>query len=133
MCLYLNSLRQKGSTVLYTKSASGDESTVGNVLVDPSVKIGVGCRIGPNVTIGPNCIIEDGNDEMQFLYAFLSQLHLIDSNNIQLQASASNDQPFWRAQSSKAMHGSTAASSVGDQLSAAGFVWRVLPCSAKMS
>lgn len=63
MCLYLNSLRQKGSTMLYTKpadKASGDSTIVGNVLVDPSAKIGVGCRIGPNVTIGPNCIIEDG-------------------------------------------------------------------------
>lgn len=34
---------------------------VGNVLVDPTAKIGSGCRIGPNVTIGPDVVIEDGN------------------------------------------------------------------------
>ncbi|KAL9888814.1 GDP-mannose pyrophosphorylase B isoform 2-T2 [Glossina fuscipes fuscipes] len=28
--------------------------------VDPSAKIGDGCRIGPNVTIGPDVVIEDG-------------------------------------------------------------------------
>lgn len=64
MCLYLTSLRQKGSNALYTKSAdkaSDTSSIVGNVLVDPTAKIGNGCRIGPNVTVGPNCIIEDGN------------------------------------------------------------------------
>ena len=33
---------------------------MGNVLVDPTAKIGAGCRIGPNVTIGPNVVIEDG-------------------------------------------------------------------------
>jgi mannose-1-phosphate guanylyltransferase len=32
----------------------------GNVLVDPSAKIGKNCRIGPNVTIGPNCVVGDG-------------------------------------------------------------------------
>lgn len=59
MCLYLNSLRQRNSTKLYSGS-SEKRTIVGNVLVDPTAKIGVGCRIGPNVTIGPNCIIEDG-------------------------------------------------------------------------
>lgn len=58
MCLYLNSLRQRNSAKLY--SSDTDRTVVGNVLVDPSAKIGTGCRIGPNVTIGPNCIIEDG-------------------------------------------------------------------------
>lgn len=59
MCLYLNSLRQRNPSLLY--SCNKDPSTVvGNVLVDPTAKIGNGCRIGPNVTIGPNCIIEDG-------------------------------------------------------------------------
>ena len=33
---------------------------MGNVLVDPTAKIGKGCRIGPNVTIGPDVVIEDG-------------------------------------------------------------------------
>lgn len=55
MCLYLNSLRQKNSDLLYTGSG-----VVGNVLIDSTAKIGKGCRIGPNVTIGPNVVIEDG-------------------------------------------------------------------------
>jgi len=59
MCLYLTSLRQRNPSILY--SCSKEPSTVvGNVLVDPTAKIGQGCRIGPNVTIGPNCVIEDG-------------------------------------------------------------------------
>jgi len=33
---------------------------VGNVLVDPTARIGQGCRIGPNVTVGPGVVIEDG-------------------------------------------------------------------------
>ena len=56
MCLYLNSLRQHKSSALY-ETANG---VVGNVLVDPTAKIGVNCRIGPNVTIGPHVVIEDG-------------------------------------------------------------------------
>lgn len=55
MCLYLTSLRQKNPQQL----ATGNH-IVGNVLIDPTAKIGTGCRIGPNVTIGPNVIIEDG-------------------------------------------------------------------------
>ncbi|XP_018790715.1 PREDICTED: mannose-1-phosphate guanyltransferase beta [Bactrocera latifrons] len=55
MCLYLTSLRQKQSSKLYT-----GPGVVGNVLVDPTAKIGEGCRIGPNVTIGPDVVIEDG-------------------------------------------------------------------------
>lgn len=55
MCLYLTSLRQKHPEELH----SGD-SIVGNVMVDPSAKIGQGCRIGPNVTIGPGVVVEDG-------------------------------------------------------------------------
>uniref|UniRef100_A0A0K8TTN1 mannose-1-phosphate guanylyltransferase n=1 Tax=Tabanus bromius TaxID=304241 RepID=A0A0K8TTN1_TABBR len=55
MCLYLTSLRQKEPHKLHS-----GEGIVGNVLVDPSAKIGRGCRIGPNVTIGPDVVIEDG-------------------------------------------------------------------------
>lgn len=58
MCLYLTYLRQKQPNMLYTGTG-----TVGNVLVDPTAKIGVGCRIGPNVTIGPDVVIEDGKSE----------------------------------------------------------------------
>ncbi|XP_065581008.1 mannose-1-phosphate guanyltransferase beta-like isoform X1 [Artemia franciscana] len=55
MCLYLNSLKQKNSQELAT-----GPSFVGNVLVDPSAKIGANCRIGPNVVIGPRVEIGDG-------------------------------------------------------------------------
>lgn len=55
MCLYLSSLRKKAPETLFF----GD-GIVGDVLVDPSAKIGNNCRIGPNVTIGPNVVIEDG-------------------------------------------------------------------------
>jgi mannose-1-phosphate guanylyltransferase len=56
MCLYLTSLSQRHPAQLYT-----GPGVVGNVLVDPTAKIGNGCRIGPNVTIGPDVVIEDGN------------------------------------------------------------------------
>ncbi|RWS05222.1 hypothetical protein B4U79_05106 [Dinothrombium tinctorium] len=55
MCLFLNSIRQKVPSTLYQ-----GPGIIGNVLVDPSAKIGKNCRIGPNVSIGPNVIIEDG-------------------------------------------------------------------------
>lgn len=59
MCLYLTSLRQKNSASLY-QCQDEKRTIVGNVLVHPTAKLGIGCRIGPNVTIGPNCVIEDG-------------------------------------------------------------------------
>lgn len=62
MCLYLNSLKHRDPSQLYE-----GEGIVGNVLVDPSAKIGKGCRIGPNVTIGPDCVIEDGNISYHFV------------------------------------------------------------------
>ena len=55
MCLYLNSLSQKQSPLL----ASGP-GIVGNVILDPTAKIGANCRIGPNVTLGPGVVVEDG-------------------------------------------------------------------------
>lgn len=55
MCMYLTSLRQKQPEMLH--SGTG---IVGNVLIDPSAKIGNNCRIGPNVTIGPDVVIQDG-------------------------------------------------------------------------
>ena len=33
---------------------------MGNVLIDPTAKIGQDCKIGPDVSIGPGCIVEDG-------------------------------------------------------------------------
>jgi mannose-1-phosphate guanylyltransferase len=57
-CLYLSSLSKRGSKELTPVS----EPYVygGNVLIDPSAKIGKNCRIGPNVTIGPKVVIGDG-------------------------------------------------------------------------
>ncbi|KAK4300145.1 hypothetical protein Pmani_007865 [Petrolisthes manimaculis] len=58
MCLYLNSFKtNKNITTTKLHKGSG---IVGNVLVDPSARIGRNCRIGPNVTIGPDVVIEDG-------------------------------------------------------------------------
>lgn len=56
-CLYLSHLTKKGSKLLTT----GKPYVYGgNVLIDPTAKIGENCRIGPNVTIGPNVVIGDG-------------------------------------------------------------------------
>ncbi|CAN8098092.1 unnamed protein product [Discula destructiva] len=57
-CLYLASLSRQGSKLLVPDT----ESYVfgGNVMVDPSAKIGKNCKIGPNVTIGPGVVIGDG-------------------------------------------------------------------------
>jgi len=56
-CLYLSSLSKRAPGML-VKDA--DWLYGGNVLMDPSAKVGKNCRIGPNVTIGPNVIIGDG-------------------------------------------------------------------------
>ncbi|KAK9762570.1 mannose-1-phosphate guanyltransferase [Basidiobolus ranarum] len=57
-CLYLSHLSKRSPQSL----APSSEPYVhgGNVLVDPSAKIGKGCKIGPNVVIGPNIVIGDG-------------------------------------------------------------------------
>ncbi|KAI1337031.1 mannose-1-phosphate guanylyltransferase [Xylariaceae sp. FL0016] len=57
-CLYLSSLTKKNSKLL----ASTSEPYVygGNVMIDPSAKIGKNCRIGPNVVIGKGVVIGDG-------------------------------------------------------------------------
>ena len=57
-CLYLSSLTKKGSKKI--EAPSKPYVYGGNVMVDPSAKIGKNCRIGPNVTIGPNVVIGDG-------------------------------------------------------------------------
>ncbi|CAK7565499.1 MAG: mannose-1-phosphate guanyltransferase [Sporothrix epigloea] len=57
-CLYLSSLTKKGSKLL--TPASEPYVHVGNVMIDPSAKIGKNCRIGPNVTIGPDVVVGDG-------------------------------------------------------------------------
>jgi mannose-1-phosphate guanylyltransferase len=53
--LYLKSVREKNPARLYCGPSAN-----GNVLVDPTAKIGDNCRIGPNVVIGPGVVIEDG-------------------------------------------------------------------------
>ena len=53
--MHLNSLRQKSPEKLYD-----GPGVVGNVLIDPTAKIGKDCRIGPNVTIGPGVTLSDG-------------------------------------------------------------------------
>lgn len=57
-CLYLTSLAKKGSKLLTPTSEPYVHG--GNVLIDPTAKIGKNCRIGPNVTIGPNVVVGDG-------------------------------------------------------------------------
>lgn len=53
--LHLDSLRIHKSHML-----SQGEGIVGNVLVDPTAKIGPGCKIGPDVSIGAGCVIGSG-------------------------------------------------------------------------
>ena len=55
MTLYLDFLRDIWPSTLHQ-----GEGIYGNVLIDPTAKIGPNCRIGPNVSIGPNVIIEEG-------------------------------------------------------------------------
>lgn len=53
--LHLTSLRNRFPAQL----AEGD-NIVGNVIIDPDVKVGANCKIGPNVSIGALCKIGDG-------------------------------------------------------------------------
>ena len=57
-CLYLSSLSKQGSKLLTPPS----EPYVygGNVMIDPTAKIGKNCKIGPNVVIGPNVEVGEG-------------------------------------------------------------------------
>nr|POE47297.1 mannose-1-phosphate guanyltransferase [Quercus suber] len=57
-CLYLSSLAKKNSKLLVPTTESYVNG--GNVMIDPSAKIGSNCKIGPNVTIGPNVVVGDG-------------------------------------------------------------------------
>jgi mannose-1-phosphate guanylyltransferase len=58
-CLYLSSLTRQGSKLL-TSTSQQPYIHSGNVMIDPSAKIGANCKIGPNVVIGPNCEIGEG-------------------------------------------------------------------------
>ena len=53
--LHLESLRRRSPEQL----AEGIH-IVGNVIIDPEVKVGANCKIGPNVSIGALCKIGDG-------------------------------------------------------------------------
>ncbi|KAK4534929.1 hypothetical protein CDCA_CDCA03G0954 [Cyanidium caldarium] len=55
MCMHLQAMRLENDAQLAT-----GPTFIGNVLVDPSARIGSGCRIGPDVVIGANCVIEHG-------------------------------------------------------------------------
>ncbi|KAK6441573.1 mannose-1-phosphate guanyltransferase [Oleoguttula sp. CCFEE 5521] len=59
-CLYLSSLTKQGSKLLSHPGQATPYIHSGNVLIDPSAKIGKNCKIGPNVVIGPNVEIGDG-------------------------------------------------------------------------
>lgn len=71
--LHLASLRERDPKQLATSgtgaaaesngaaSASASSYTVeGNVLIDPSAKIGAGCKVGPNVCVGKDCVLGAG-------------------------------------------------------------------------
>lgn len=55
MRLYLGYLYESKSDLLTTH-----QCFLGNVLMDPTVKVGKDCRIGPNVTIAAGVVIENG-------------------------------------------------------------------------
>ena len=55
LSLHLESLRRRSPEQL----AEGDH-IVGNVIIDPEVKVGADCKIGPNVSIGALCKIGNG-------------------------------------------------------------------------
>ncbi|KAJ7382194.1 hypothetical protein OS493_036525 [Desmophyllum pertusum] len=55
MGMFLHFLREK-----HPERLRDGPGIIGNVLVDPTAKIGEGCRIGPNVVIGPGAVIQDG-------------------------------------------------------------------------
>jgi mannose-1-phosphate guanylyltransferase len=57
-CLYLSSLTKHGSNLL--TPASEPYIYGGNVMIDPTAKIGKNCKIGPNVVIGPNVEVGEG-------------------------------------------------------------------------
>ena len=57
-CLYLTNVNKCNPGAL--ANPNSDFVHGGNVLVDPTAKIGKDCRIGPNVVIGPGVVIGDG-------------------------------------------------------------------------
>lgn len=82
--LYLQSLEEKKNALL----ARGD-TIRGNVLIDPTAKIGKNCLIGPNVTIGANVVIEDG--------ARIMRSAILEGAHIKAHALVSSTIIGWRA------------------------------------
>lgn len=72
--LHLNSLRNKDPAQL--ASSSGDYAIEGNVLIDPSAKIGAGAKVGPNVCIGKDCVLGAGEFVFSLFGSFLPPLYL---------------------------------------------------------
>lgn len=60
MTLHLGAMGEQKDAGLALDDGKG-YTIKGNVLVDPSAKIGQGCLLGPNVTIGANVVIGDGS------------------------------------------------------------------------
>jgi len=58
-CLFLTWLRKSQPDKLAASAPNGTK-IIGDVLIDPSVKIGRDCRIGPNVVLGAGVVIGDG-------------------------------------------------------------------------
>ncbi|KDD72216.1 hypothetical protein H632_c3685p0, partial [Helicosporidium sp. ATCC 50920] len=53
--LHLGAMAERG-----TKDLAQGPNVRGNVIIDPTAKIGTGCLIGPNVAVGKQCVIGDG-------------------------------------------------------------------------
>jgi len=82
--LYLNSLSQKEP-----KTLASSEAIKGNVLIDPTAKIGKNCLIGPDVTIGAGVVVEDG--------VRISKAAILENAHIKSHAFLSNTIIGWRA------------------------------------
>lgn len=63
------------------------DGIVGSVLIDPTARIGRGCKIGPNVAIGANVVIEDG--------VRLAKCAIFDSSIVRTNAWVSNTIIGW--------------------------------------
>eukprot|EP00760_Papus_ankaliazontas_P036051 PhM_4_TR8164/c0_g1_i1/m.12160/K00966/GMPP; mannose-1-phosphate guanylyltransferase len=61
MALYLAGLVEAGHKDMLAHTPTDKSYTiVGNVMIDPTAKIGSGSVIGPNVSIGRNCVVGNG-------------------------------------------------------------------------
>ncbi len=59
--LHLDAIRKAEPARLASGGGEGAAPTIiGNVLIDPSARVGAGCVLGPDVVIGAGCMLEDG-------------------------------------------------------------------------